>query len=77
MAKTYIFFDDCHHDGGDRVVEATEEEWDALIAPAIAGGYPIDASTVDTDLFEHFYDREDVDLKKSEIDKIEWIVPLV
>lgn len=39
-----IYFEDYHRDGMDKVVEATEDEWEALIAPAVAGKHPIDGS---------------------------------
>jgi len=72
-----IFFEDYHHDGDDRVVEATQEEWDRLIAPAIRFRYPIDAGTVDEDLFQELYSRPAIDLKLSEVNAIEHVIPLV
>lgn len=75
--KVYVFFKDYHEDGGDKVVEATEEEWQALIAPAVAHGYPIDGGTVDSEMFGKLYDRPDVPVKLSEVAKTERVVPLV
>lgn len=76
--KVLIFFEDYHHDGGDKVVEATEAEWQSLIAPAMAeAARPIDAATVDEVVFDKLYGRKDLDLKKSEIEKITRVVPLV
>ena len=74
---TRIFFEDYHHDGMDKVVEATEAEWETLVAPAVAGKHPIDASTVDTALFNKLYERPGLDLKLSDIQEIEHVVPLV
>lgn len=73
----FIFFEDYHHDGGDRVVSATLAEWEQLIKPAVDRRYPIDSSTVDHTLFQILYARPAVDLKLSEIKQIEHVVPLV
>lgn len=75
--KVLIYFEDYHHDGLDKVVEATEEEWEALIAPAIKNRHPIDSATIDSDLQEKLYERKGKDLKLSEIKKIDRVIPMV
>lgn len=75
--KVLIFFEDYHNDGLDQVVEATEEEWNALIAPAVKGRLPIDSATVEEKLLEKLMKRPAIDLKMSELEKIERVVPMV
>jgi hypothetical protein len=74
---SYIYFRDYHHDGDDQVVECTADEWDRLIAPTKEEGLPIDCATVDEKLLDELLARDPVDLTLSQIDKIEWVVPLV
>lgn len=76
MDKVRIFFEDYHHDGCDKVVEATMDEWDRMIAPAVTRNFPIDAGTIDEELFEELYGREAVDVTLSELKKIERVVPM-
>lgn len=75
--KVYIFFEDYHNDGLDKVVEATEDEWQRLIAPAIMNKHPIDGATVDDDMLAELLNRPGVDLKLSEVRQIERVVPMV
>ena len=75
-----IYFEDYHHSGCSKVVEATEEEWEALIAPCFSNGkcLPIDGSTVDPDMRDELYgNRKEKDISMSELKKIEHIVPMV
>lgn len=74
-SKIVIFFQDYHHDGGDKVVEATLNEWERMIEPATKNGFPIDAGTIDEDLFEELYSRDAVVLPRDFC--IDRIVPLV
>lgn len=75
--QMYIYFEDYHRDGMGKVVEATEQEWQSLIATAVANRYPIDSCTVDANIFNELYERPNVDLKMSEVKIIEAVVPLV
>ena len=73
----YIFFEDYHHDRGDKVVECTKAEWEQLIAPAVKKKYPIDSATVDSDLFDELFRRKRVDLLLSKVNRIKQVIPLV
>lgn len=77
MDKILIFLKDEHDDGLDKVVKATQEEWEALIKPAVDDNCPIDGSTVDEDLLNELMDRPGVDVRLSELQQIERVVPLV
>ena len=44
----------------ERVIEATYEEWEALIAPALARGVTIDSATVDPALRDALLSRPEV-----------------
>lgn len=77
MSNILIFFSDYHYDGGSKVVQATLQEWNDLIKPARDHCWSIDCSTVDQSLFDQIYDRPSIDLKLSEVEAIEYVVPLV
>jgi hypothetical protein len=47
-------------EGLEKVVQITQEEWDLLIAPALADGHPVDGSTVDSALCDKLYGRRAV-----------------
>lgn len=77
-AKTsYVYFEDLHHEDGDKVVRCTDEEWRKLIAPAEAEKLPLDSGNVDTELFDILYARPAVNLRHSQIKSIERVIPLV
>jgi hypothetical protein len=77
MKTVLIYLKDEHGDGLDKVVKATPEEWEALVKPAVEDNCPIDGSTVDEDLLDEMMERPGVDLKRSEVQKIERVIPLV
>lgn len=77
MKKVLIYLKDEHDDGLDKVVKATTKEWEALIKPAVEGNHPIDGSTVDEELLDEMMGRAGLDLRLSEVEKIERVVPLV
>jgi hypothetical protein len=72
-----VHFEDYHHDGMDKVIEATEDEWQKLILPSIVNDCPIDASTVDNSLFNELFNRPEVHLNLREVRGLERVVPLV
>ena len=75
--KILIYFEDYHNAGMDKVVEATEQEWGQLIAPTVPRNLPIDGATVDSEMFDQLYDRPAIDVKLSELQEIEYVVPIV
>jgi hypothetical protein len=77
MKTVLIYFKDEHDDGMDKVVKATVDEWEALIKPAVEHNCPIDGSTVEEDLMDELMGRPGLDLKMSEVQKIERVIPLV
>lgn len=75
--KIKIYFEDYHCDGMGKVVEATMEEWEQLIVPTVQSNCPIDGATVDSEIFDQLYDRPSIDVKLSELQEIEYVVPIV
>ena len=75
--KILIYFEDYHDDGMDKVIEATEQEWEQLIVPTVQRNLPIDGSTVDRKIFRQLYNRPAIDVKLSELQEIEYVVPIV
>lgn len=49
-----------YEDNFDVKVECSQEEWEKLIAPTIANNWPIDGSTVESEVLDVLVDRPPV-----------------
>lgn len=67
--KYYIAFDDYHNDGGDKAVEVSQAEYDAL--PDDEGDFWCEKYA------DEIFDRPEIDMKLSDFQAIEYRIPIV